>query len=359
MAYHIYETLPFGPVLGSRRPTINEYFLSSYTLGIYHGCEIGCPYCDGWAYQDRPLNESIRVPTDLPQRLAVELDAVDRGDLIAITAYSDPYQPAEQSYRITRQVLQLLADRGQPCLIQTKSPLILDDISLLRRINEQSVAIVMTTLLTLIPHLAEQLEGRSPLPRLRLEMLATLKQAGIPVGVTLMPVIPYLNDNPTLIHSLLRACAEVGVDAVIWDYLHIPTERHATRVAEMAIRINPMPASYYRDLYQRRPHVHPTYRSTLDSEILKRCDGLGLESRLPQRIYANKLRPANEAALLLKHAAFRDEVNGRPNMASIHRQLAEAVYQGTATNAELQASQLWPTLQKLGIGSVREPAPRN
>lgn len=347
MAYYIRDNLPPGPVLGTRRPTINEFFLSSYTLSIYTGCEIGCPYCDGWAFIQRPLNETVRVPLDMPQRLAAELETIDRGDLVAITALSDPYQPAEQVYRITRQVLQVFADVGHPCLLLTKSGYVLDDLPLLKRINERSLAIVMTTLLTADAHLAERLESKAPLPGVRLEMLATLKRAGLPVGVAALPVMPYINDTDFAIANLFRACAAAEVDFVIWDYLHIPNDRHRARINETLARVASYPASYYRDIYGDQPVVSASYRAERDAAILKRCDGVGLEPRVPHRLFAGKLRPTNEAALLLKHTAFRDAVQGRLHMARLHRDLAEQVYQGAATPAALSVSPLWPTLRRV------------
>ncbi len=344
MTYYIRDNLPPGPVLGARRPTINEFFLSSYNLGIYTGCELGCPYCDGWAFMNRPLNETVRVPLDLPQRLAGELETIDRGNLVAISALSDPYQPAEQLYRITRQVLTLFADVGQPCLVMTKSASVLEDLPLLQRINEKSLAIVMTTILTLDPHLAERLEGKSPLPGVRLEMLATLKRAGIPVGVALLPVMPYINDTEYTISTLMRACAQANIDFVIWDYLHMPNDRHRTRINEILARIASYPASYYRDIYGTQPVVSAAYRSDRDSEILKRCDGWGLDCRVPHKYFAGRLHPNNEAALLLKHTAFRDMVQGRTYMANMHRELADQVYRGETPRAQLSISPLWPTL---------------
>ena len=65
MAYYIEDQID-GLVFGKRRPTINEYFLSSYSIAVYDGCEFGCPYCDGWAYRTRPFNETVRIATDLP-----------------------------------------------------------------------------------------------------------------------------------------------------------------------------------------------------------------------------------------------------------------------------------------------------
>src|SRR5215213_10283883 len=115
MAYYIEDQLT-DHVLGERRPTVNDYFLSSYTMAVYDGCEFGCPYCDGWAYRVRPFNETVRIALDFPGQIAHELATVDRGDLIGITALTDPYQPAEATYRLTRQLLLHLADLGQPCL---------------------------------------------------------------------------------------------------------------------------------------------------------------------------------------------------------------------------------------------------
>ncbi len=345
MAYYTHETIGDGPALGPRRPTINEFYLSSYTLNVYAGCEIGCPYCDGWAYIQRPLNEMVRVPTDMPQHLASELPAIDRGDLISITALSDPYQPAEQHYRLTRQVLQQLAERGQPCTIMTKSADVLQDISILQRLHERGVALVLTTLLTIDPYLAAKLEGKAPPPGLRLSMLSELKRAGIPVGVAILPIMPYVNDLDQSLRALLRACAEAEVDFVFWDYLHIPNERHRIRITELMARIGSYPASYLRDIYAGGPLVSEEYRRERDSELLARCDGLGLEVRAPLRLYEGRLKPRNAIALQLKAAAFRDRVQGRHHIAELHRELAEQIYSGSAGLADLQRSPLWPSLR--------------
>jgi DNA repair photolyase len=347
MAYYLTDQASERPVLGDRRPTINEFFLSSYTMHTYAGCEFGCPYCDGWAFSQRALNETVQVSLDLPQRLAAELEHVDRGDLIALSSLSDPYQPAEQTYRITRQVLQLFADRGQPCLILTKSPSVVEDIPLLRKINEQSLAVVMCTIVTADPYLSAQIEGRAPHPALRLEALAELKRAGIPVGAAIVPIMPYVNDTDHAVRSLLRALAAVPVDFVVWDYLHIPNERHRARINEMLARVGSYPASYYRDIYRGQTLPTALYRSERSAEIADRCDGLGIEVRAPHKLYAGKLRPQNEAALLLKQAAFRDEVARRLSMAALHRELAALAYQGNFDAARFRVSPLWPTLQEV------------
>lgn len=347
MTYYIRDNLPPGPVLGTRRPTVNEFFLSSYTMAVYSGCEFGCPYCDGWAYLDRALNEVVRVPFDLPQRLASELQPISRGDLIAITALSDAYQPAEKTYRITRQVLQTFADAGQPCLLLTKGLGVLEDIALLRRIHEQSLAVVMTTLVTMDHTLAERIEGKAPVPTLRLDMLANLKREGIPVGVAIAPIIPYVNDTGYSVQRLLRACAERQIDFVVWDYLHMPNRQHTIRISEMLARIGSYPTSYYRDIYGDQPLPNEAYRSERNLDILRRCGSFGLEPHAPHRIYAGRLAPANEAALVLKHTAFRNGLQGQQRMAALHRELSDRVYHGTATPADLQQSPIWKTIRPI------------
>jgi DNA repair photolyase len=346
MAYYL-EDQPDGPIIGARRPTINEYFLSSYSMAIYDGCEYGCPYCDGWAFRTRPFNETVRIATDLPLFAAAELEAIDRGDLIGITALTDAYQPAEATYRLTRQFLRLLADRGQPCLILTKSHTIVEDLVLLEQINAQSLAVVVFTILTTDPYLSAKLEDKSSAPALRLDAIAALKRAGIPVGVAYMPMIPYVTDTDYMLNTVLHAVVEAGADFLVWDYLHIPSERHRARIGEMLKRVGSYPPGYYRDLYGKAPLPDATYREERDRALLARCDALNLPVRAPHQLYAGRIKPENEAALLLKHTAFRDAVQGRAHMAALGRDLANLIYSGAATDGQLRESPLYPTLRDI------------
>jgi DNA repair photolyase len=343
MAYFVEERLTRS-ALGARRPMVNEYFLSTYTASIYDGCEIGCPYCDGWSYQTRPFNETIRVPLDYPKRVAEELTRIGRGELIGITALTDPYQPAETSYRLTRQTLRVLADRGQPTLILTKSPSVLEDLVLLERINAQSLALVVFTIVASDPFLAEKLEDKAAVPALRLEAIAELKRAGIPTGVALVPLLPYVNDTDLVLDATLRAIAATGADFVIWDYLTIPDERHRSRIGDLLMRIGNYPPSYYRDLYRHQALPDLNYRQERNRAVLDRCDALNLPVRVPHALYAGKLAARSEAALLLKHTAFRDAVQGRMNLARQSYELADHVFRGSATEAQMRESPLFPLL---------------
>lgn len=353
MAYYIEDELT-GPALGKRRPTVNDYFLSSYTLSIYDGCEFGCPYCDGWAYRMRPFNETVRVAVNLVDKVAKELEQISRDDVVAITALTDPYQPAEATYRMTRQVLRLFAERGQPCVILTKSPAVLEDLVLLEQINGKSLAVVMFTIVATDPYLSSKLEDKAPPPQLRLEAIAALKRAGIPTGVAVIPVMPYVNDTDYMISSTVRAVADAGADFMVWEYLHIPSERHRSRINEMLTRIGSYPPSYYRDLYgqgaQATPLPSAVYRTERDREILLRCDAQNLPIRAPHHLFAGKINPRSEASLLLKHTAARDAIQGRAQLAAQGRDLADLVFQEQATDAQLRQSPLYPQLAEILAG---------
>lgn len=344
---HFMEERPGGPALYARRPTINEYFLSAYYLRPpYGGCEFGCQYCDGWAYSLRPFNEVVRAFVDLPERLAHQMPSIGRKELIGLTL-SDPYQPAEQTYRLTRQILQILAEHRQPCLILTKSLTVIEDLPYLQKINQGSLAIVMITIITTDLRISTQLEGKAPPPLARLEMLTELRRAGVPTGVALIPIIPYLTDTDRHLSATLEAIAAARPDFIVWDYLYQPNDRHRARIASLLGRIGNYPAAYYRELYGTDMAPGDDYRRSMDREILGRCEALGIEPRAPLNLYRDYLAPEAVAALLLKRQSFLDTVKGRTVLAQRHGQLAEAVFQGTALNAELAGSPLWPMLREI------------
>ncbi len=345
MAYYL-EERPGGPALAPRRPTINELFLSTYQTGAYAGCEIGCHYCDGWSFNTRPFNEVVRAFVDLPERFAEHIKTLPEGELIAFNL-ADPYQPAERTYRLTRQMLQACHLAQRPVLIQTKSHAVLEDLTLLQRMNEDNLAIVMFSILTVDPLLSEKLESKAPPPSIRLEALNTLRRAGIPTAVSLIPVIPYLTDTDRQLPVTLEAIAAVEPQWVCWEYLWQPNERHRLRMAELLNRLGNYPAAYYRELYGTEMQPGAEYRREMNREIMGRCEQFGLRVRAPLELYKQHLSPTNTAALLLKHQAFEDHVKGRELLAGRHTHLADAVFKGEIDEAALAVSPLWPALREI------------
>src|SRR5213593_3705274 len=191
----------------------------AWTINPYRGCEFGCTYCyarysheylgmEDWLdFQDK-----IFVKREAPGRLARELRRVrPDGEAIALGTVTDPYQPAEREYRITRRILEVMASaRGLRLSITTKSTLVARDLDLLQAIASRGRLTVNVSLITLDRRIARILEPRAPTPVKRLATIRTLADAGLRVGVFAMPVLPGLTDSPRALEALVGRSAEAG-----------------------------------------------------------------------------------------------------------------------------------------------------
>ena len=215
-----------------------------WSINPYVGCAFGCTYCYArYAHRyalDRALSGSsssdtlrqeieaippwlaferhVLVKEDAPAILQRELRpgsprlaALVAGEVAVIGTATDPYQPAERRFRITRGVLETLAaHEGLSIVIITKSPLITRDVDVLRRITERSALTVHLSLITMRRELARLIEPRAPTPDARIRALARLRAAGIDVGINVMPVLPGITDNPSDLEELVRQVAAAG-----------------------------------------------------------------------------------------------------------------------------------------------------
>jgi DNA repair photolyase len=200
------------------------------SINPYRGCEHGCSYCyarPSHAYLG--LSPGLDFETRLfakPNAAAVlERELADPKYIareIALGANTDPYQPIERQFRITREILEVLARTDHPVTIVTKSALVTRDIDLLAPMAEKGLARVALSITTLDPVLARKLEPRAPTPAKRLEAIRLLSAAGIPTAVLMAPIIPAINDHE--IEQLLERAAEAGVEDAGYVLLRLPLE---------------------------------------------------------------------------------------------------------------------------------------
>ncbi len=201
-----------------------------WTINPYCGCEFGCVYC--YARYTHEFLE-LRDPLDFERRIFVKRMAAEvlartlsrtpvGHDAIAIGTATDPYQPAERRFGLTRSMLQVLAElSGLNVSITTKSLLITRDLDVLCALNRRSNLSVNFSLITLDRKLQRVLEPRAPRPELRLRALAELAGAGIRCNVLMMPVIPGLGDEPRSIAAVMRSAKAAGARNVWWRSLFL------------------------------------------------------------------------------------------------------------------------------------------
>ncbi|SAL54658.1 radical SAM domain-containing protein [Caballeronia peredens] len=202
----------------------------SVSLNPYRGCEHGCIYCfarpthsylglsPGLDFESR-----IYAKINAPELLARELAKANyEPEPIALGVNTDAYQPVERDLQITRRVIQVMHDCGQPFAAITKNSLIERDIDLLAPMAERGQFMAAITVTTLDADIARTLEPRAATPARRLRTIRTLAEAGIPVGVSIAPVIPFVTEQD--MERVLEACAEAGASSASYIVLRLPWE---------------------------------------------------------------------------------------------------------------------------------------
>ena len=219
-------------------------------MNIYRGCQHGCIYCDSRSlcYQMNHPFEDIHVKENALSLLEAALRSKRKRCMIGTGSMSDPYMPLESWLQLTRRSLELIAGYGFGVTLLTKSDSILRDLELLQRINRQAKAVVQMTLTTWDPGLCRILEPGVCDTQARLAALKQLRDAGIPTVVWLCPILPFLNDTPENIRSIVEVCADAGVKGIVHfgmgltlregnrEYFYSQLDRHFPGLKEQYIR---------------------------------------------------------------------------------------------------------------------------
>jgi DNA repair photolyase len=200
------------------------------SINPYRGCEHGCIYCYArptHAFQGLSpgldFETKLFVKPDAPELLARELASPGyQPKMIALGTNTDPYQPIERKWRVTRRILEVLRDANHPVGIVTKSSLVMRDIDILSEMASKNLAKVALSVTTLDHRLARAMEPRASTPTKRLEAIRTLTNAGIPTAVMVAPIIPAINDSE--IERILDAAADSGVNEAGYVMLRLPLE---------------------------------------------------------------------------------------------------------------------------------------
>ena len=203
-----------------------------FTLSInpYRGCEHGCIYCYA-----RPSHAYLNLSPgiDFETRLFAKVNAAETlieelakpgytCSTISIGANTDPYQPAERDWKVTRSILEVVAQCNQPIGIITKNALVERDLDILAPMAEKGLVTVFVSVTTLDHDLARRMEPRASAPARRIGAIRRVTQAGVPVGVMVAPVVPFLTDAAT--EQILEAAREAGALSAGYVLMRLPYE---------------------------------------------------------------------------------------------------------------------------------------
>ncbi len=200
------------------------------SINPYRGCEHGCVYCFA-----RPTHAYLGLSPglDFETRLFAKPDApallrreLARKsyicDTLALGTNTDPYQPVERERRITRGILEVLAEHDHPVMIVTKSDLVVRDLDILGPMAAKGLAKVAISVTSLDPSLSRKMEPRCPHPEKRLAAIAACAEAGVPTGTMVAPILPAINDPE--IEAILERAAAAGAESASWVLLRLPLE---------------------------------------------------------------------------------------------------------------------------------------
>ena len=200
-----------------------------WSLNPYMGCVHRCTFCYVRAFErraDRPSDDrygsSIRVKTNIAEVLRRELARPSwQREGVVIGAATDPYQPAEGRYRLTRACIEVLGAAATPIQLITRGPMIVRDIDVLAAAAKRAKVQIMFSIPTIDPEIWRRTEPGTAPPQQRLRALTQLVEAGIKVGVGMAPILPGISDKPELLAAVVRAAREAGATGIWANLLHL------------------------------------------------------------------------------------------------------------------------------------------
>jgi DNA repair photolyase len=283
-----------------------------WMINPYRGCEFGCKYC--YARYTHEFME-LRDPVDFETRIfvkrfdasafAAELRALPSGETIAIGTATDPYQPAERRFRVTRAMLEALArTSGFRVGLITKSDLIVRDADVFQEIARRHYLTLVITITTLDRELAGRMEPLAPRPDLRLAALRKLRAAGLRVAVNVAPILPLINDSDASLDAVVKASARAGAAALHGNVVYL---KPCAQAAFFPFLNEHYPALLrrYRERFERSAFLRGDYPET----IRERLD------RIRQRYGLREAQPHSEPELwpLIQQLALFSEGELRKN----------------------------------------------
>jgi DNA repair photolyase len=277
----------------------------AFSLNPYMGCAHRCTFCYVRAFEaraDRPWDDrygaSIRVKTNIAEVLRRELARRSwQREPVAIGAATDPYQPAEGRYRLTRACIEAFAEAESPFSIITRGPLVVRDIDVLTEAARRADVSVSFSVPTLDAEIWRRTEPGTAPPRQRLRALARLVEAGIDARVGMAPILPGLSDRPELLAEVVREARAAGATGIWANLLYL---RPGTREHFLAALAQDWPELLpeYERLYRRGAYLPRTETDPVRDKVRTLARSHGIRDR--RRVKLDPPSPAEQLQLTIR-----------------------------------------------------------
>ena len=268
-------------VLLSSSKEPDPWFGLKYTMNLYRGCQHQCIYCDSRSecYQIENFSD-ILVKTNAIDLLRRELSSKRKVGTVGTGAMNDPYMPIEKKYELTGRALDVLAEFRFPVHVITKSDLVLRDLDRLKEIA-RTYAAVSFTITTVDDELALKLEPGAPPPSERFKAMASLSTAGILTGVTMMPILPFIEDSERNVTDIATRAKDCGAGYIMpWLGMSL-RDRQRAHYYEQLDRLFPGLSARYRKQFGDAYSAPVPEADRLETAFRAHCRGLDLPTSMP------------------------------------------------------------------------------
>lgn len=297
-----YSKKEFKSILNKRK-FIDGWFWDRYGINGYNGCMHGCIYCDFRSqkyYLPEDFSNNIIVKKNVKEMLDKRISnaRILLADIVGMSGASDPYHPAEATFKNTLQCLEVLEKHNWPVHIITKSKLVLRDLELLETIGKNNWCTISITITTTNPEIATFLEPRVGIPSDRFDIIRTIKQKTkqIQTGVLLIPTVPYLSDSDEDLEKIVNCTKESGADYLLFGGSMTMRDIQASYFLKHLIERFPPLVNHYEELYQFKYlpdlydgnyNVKRGYNLRICKKLFAMCEKYNLPYRIKRFIPAD------------------------------------------------------------------------
>ncbi len=276
-------------------PQPDDWFGLKYSFNLYRGCQHQCIYCDSRSACYGIENfAAIQVKVNAIELLDEALAHKRILGTVGTGSMNDPYMPIERQYNLTGQALQVLARRGFPVHVITKSDLVLKDLETLQEISRRYAA-VSFTITTADDALGRQVEPGAPLVSARLKAMQTLATNGILTGVTMMPILPFLEDSQENVLAIVRLAKEYGASYILPAFgMTLRTGSREYYYARLE-RLFPGVKEKYMHRFGLSYECSALHQKDLADAFYSECACLGIATRMP--VFAPQTREPKQLRL--------------------------------------------------------------